>query len=111
MIVISEHMRFIDRIVVYGECTSVNSLMNHPLKCSSPPLYSSIQYRTSDILQLLILGEWAMDVGPRRLRTKALPTHLASRLRDLHGKLSKPTLESIPSSISCIEEAAADSMN
>lgn len=64
LVVVAEHMNAADWIVVYGESTLVNSLLNRPLEASGPkPASSAIAGVLRVALRSLILGQWAMAIA------------------------------------------------
>ncbi|EFX06365.1 hypothetical protein CMQ_6686 [Grosmannia clavigera kw1407] len=63
LLVVSEHMNSTDWLVVYGESTVVNSLLNRPLEPTGPPLSPAVIEAFYWLLHIFIMGQWALALG------------------------------------------------
>ncbi|KAN0083796.1 hypothetical protein V8E54_002884 [Elaphomyces granulatus] len=63
LLVVAEHMNSADWLVIYGESTIVNSLVNRPLKLNGPRLLPVTITALRILLRLLILGQWGLALG------------------------------------------------
>ncbi|KAJ4171715.1 hypothetical protein NW754_000294 [Fusarium falciforme] len=60
LLLISEHMNSAEWIVVYGESSIVNSLVNRPLEPMGPSLSASATAVCRFLLRACIIGQWAL---------------------------------------------------
>jgi hypothetical protein len=63
LVVVAHHMNATDWTIVYGDSTLINSLLNRPLKPIGPEIPSAIDKSLNWVLQLVILGQWALAIG------------------------------------------------
>jgi hypothetical protein len=56
-------MNSADWLVIYGESTLVNSLLNCPLEPNGPSLSPGMAAAFRFLLRLLILGQWGLALG------------------------------------------------
>lgn len=63
LIVVAHHMNAADWDIVYGDSTLINSLLNRPLEPMGPEIPSVVNKLLNWVLQLLILGQWALAIG------------------------------------------------
>ncbi|KAK2831919.1 hypothetical protein FQN49_007037 [Arthroderma sp. PD_2] len=60
LLLISEHMNSAEWIVVYGESSIVNSLLNRPLEPTGAPLSAASTTVSRFLLRTCIIGQWAL---------------------------------------------------
>lgn len=63
LLVVTEHMNSADWLVVYGESTLVNSLLNRPLEPYGPSLSPGMAAAFRLLLRLFILGQWGLALA------------------------------------------------
>jgi hypothetical protein len=63
LLVVTEHMNSANWLVIYGESTLVNSLVNRPLEPNGPSLPPAMAAVFRFILRLFILGQWGLVLG------------------------------------------------
>jgi hypothetical protein len=63
LLVVTEHMNSADWLVIYGESTLVNSLLNRPLEPNGPSLPPAVAAVFRSVLRLFILGQWGLVLG------------------------------------------------
>jgi hypothetical protein len=63
LIVVTEHMNSADWLVIYGESTIINSLLNRPLKPNGPSLSPALTVAFRFLLRIFILGQWGLALG------------------------------------------------
>jgi hypothetical protein len=63
LLVVSEHMNSADWLVIYGESTLVNSLLNRPLEPNGPSPSPTVAKALYFLLRFFILGQWALALA------------------------------------------------
>jgi hypothetical protein len=63
LLVVAEQMNSANWLVVYGESTLVNSLLNRPLEPNGPSLSPTMAKVCRFLLRILILGQWGLAIA------------------------------------------------
>ncbi|KIM95444.1 hypothetical protein OIDMADRAFT_134497 [Oidiodendron maius Zn] len=63
LLVVTEHMNSANWLVIYGESTIVNSLINRPLEPNGPSLSPTMTHILRFLLCVLIIGQWVLACG------------------------------------------------
>lgn len=63
LLLVTEHMNSADWLVIYGESTIVNSLLNRPLEPDGLSLSPAMTMVFRFLLRLMILGQWGLVLG------------------------------------------------
>ena len=69
LLVVTEHMDSADWLIVYGESTLVNSLLNRPLKPNGPSLSPGMEAAFYLLLRLFILCQWGLALAAAATKT------------------------------------------
>ena len=63
LLVVTEHMNSAEWLIVYGESTLVNSLLNRPLEPNGPSLSPDMAVALRSLLRVIILGQWGLALA------------------------------------------------